>query len=380
MVKVLNVISDKNIGGAGKCILTFLRHYDRAKFDVCVVLPRGSLLKPYVEELHAACIEVDGMADQSLDFGCIRALKQLFERETPDIIHAHAAMSARIAGRLYKRAKIIYTRHSVFEPPKRISKGIGKAINGAVNNYLADKIIAVAEAAKDNLTATGVNGEKIVVIKNGVDRVKLLSDAQRQAAREGYGVKSGELLLGIAARLTEVKGHITILEALRRLRDDGFPAKLLIAGTGPYEATIRDKIEELHLSDAVILAGFISDVTTFMNIIDVNVNASFGTEATSLSLLEGMSLGKPAVVSDFGGNPGVIYEGVNGFLFPTKDSQAMYQKLKQLASSEKIMNDLRDGSLKVFEKEFLAEHTTKRIETVYLEVLGKEVDIHEEKI
>ena len=42
-----------------------------------------------------------------------------------------------------------------------------------------------------------------------------------------------------------------------------------------------------------------------MSITDVQANASFGTEATSLALLEGMSLGIPAVVSDFGGNPGV---------------------------------------------------------------------------
>ena len=49
MIKVLNIISDSNIGGAGKCVLNFLKYYDRKKFAVKVVVPRGSLLKPEIE-------------------------------------------------------------------------------------------------------------------------------------------------------------------------------------------------------------------------------------------------------------------------------------------------------------------------------------------
>ena len=52
MIKVLNIISDSNIGGAGKCVLNFLKYYDRKKFAVKVVVPRGSLLKPEIEKLR----------------------------------------------------------------------------------------------------------------------------------------------------------------------------------------------------------------------------------------------------------------------------------------------------------------------------------------
>ena len=43
----------------------------------------------------------------------------------------------------------------------------------------------------------------------------------------------------------------------------------------------------------------------------------------SLALLEGMSLGIPAVVSDFGGNPGVIKNGQNGYIVPKQNSKAL---------------------------------------------------------
>lgn len=370
VIKVLNVISDTNIGGAGKCVLTFLKYYSKDEFDLAVVIPKNSLLKPEIEKLGARCIEVDALADKSLDFKAVSRLLKIFKAEKPDVIHCHAAMSARIAGRLYKRAKIVYTRHSVFEPSPTISRGIGKKINGFVNNATADRIIAVADAAKDNLTKTGVSDKKITVIQNGVEPLKPLPESEKQKIRSEYGVGENDFILGIAARLNEVKGHIYILEALKMLIDDGITnAKLIIAGTGDYEDTIRRKIAELNLGENVVMAGFVKDVSGFMNILSVSVNASFGTEATSLALLEGMSLGVPAVVSDFGGNPGVIEEGVNGYLFESKNSRQMYEKLK-LALQNGIA--LKDMCKKVFEERFRAEIMTEKIQQVYRN-LAKEI-------
>lgn len=370
VIKVLNVISDTNIGGAGKCVLTFLKYYSKDEFDLAVVIPKNSLLKPEIEKLGARCIEVDALADKSLDFKAVSRLLKIFKAEKPDVIHCHAAMSARIAGRLYKRAKIVYTRHSVFEPSPTISRGIGKKINGFVNNATADRIIAVADAAKDNLTKTGVSDKKIIVIQNGVEPLKPLPESEKQKIRSEYGVGENDFILGIAARLNEVKGHIYILEALKMLIDDGITnAKLIIAGTGDYEDTIRRKIAELNLGENVVMAGFVKDVSGFMNILSVSVNASFGTEATSLALLEGMSLGVPAVVSDFGGNPGVIEEGVNGYLFESKNSRQMYEKLK-LALQNGIA--LKDMCKKVFEERFRAEIMTEKIQQVYRN-LAKEI-------
>ena len=51
MYKVINVISDSNIGGAGKCILNFLKYDDENKFEVIAVIPKNSLLKAEIEKL-----------------------------------------------------------------------------------------------------------------------------------------------------------------------------------------------------------------------------------------------------------------------------------------------------------------------------------------
>ena len=69
MIRVMNVISDTNIGGAGRVLLNYLRYAGRERFETLVALPRGSLLKVPLEEAGGRVLEVDGIADRSFDRG-----------------------------------------------------------------------------------------------------------------------------------------------------------------------------------------------------------------------------------------------------------------------------------------------------------------------
>ena len=239
-IKVIEVSSDTNIGGAGKCLLTLLENFDYNTFDVKVVLPKNSLLKPHIDKMNIPVIEVDGIADKSLDFAAVKELRMIFKRERPDIVHTHASMSARIAAK-QAGAKVVYTRHSVFEPSKKISRGIGKVINGMINNHYADSIIAVAEAAKDNLTDTGVKESKIKVILNGVDGLTPVSTDEKRIIKERFNLPDGYKAVSIVARLEDIKGHDYFIEAADRLLQKGIKARFYIAGTGSYENHLKEK-------------------------------------------------------------------------------------------------------------------------------------------
>lgn len=54
-IKILNIISDTNIGGAGKCIITYCKNRNAEKYDVSVLMPKNSLLKPEIEKTRSAC-------------------------------------------------------------------------------------------------------------------------------------------------------------------------------------------------------------------------------------------------------------------------------------------------------------------------------------
>lgn len=373
MIKVVEVSSDSNIGGAGKCILTFLNNYNREEFQAVTVVPKDSLLKPEVEALKTKVFEVENIAEKSLDFKAVIRLRKLFKYLKPDLVHTHASMSARIAAWSLK-IPVVYTRHSVFPQPKKLTTFPGKQINGFINNLTSTKIIAVAEAAKKNLTDIGVKAEKIEVILNGVEALKPCDEGDIGRIRTTWHIRPDEKVAVMASRLSEVKGHKYFIEAAKILKAGGVKFKFLIAGTGDMEETLKRQIREESLEDTVVMMGFVSDVEPLMNLMDVQVNCSFGTEATSLALLEGMSLGKPAVVTDFGGNPGVISEGENGFITPTHDAEVLADRLKMLFNNQELYNRISENCKRIYQEKFTAKVNTTEIERVYKEAVKDKKD------
>ena len=369
MLKVIEVSSDTNIGGAGRCLLVLLKEIDKSRFDVSVTLPKNSLLKPEISELGFKIIEADIAPDKSLDFTAIRKFYKIFREEMPDIVHTHASMSARIAAKLCG-IKVIYTRHSVFPPSKWISRGLGKLLNGFINNFFADRIIAVAEAAKENLVLTGVSAKKIDVVLNGV--YPLNPDCDKNALKDRFGVMEDEKVVSIVARLEDIKGHDYFIEAADELLKKGYKAKFFIAGTGSYEKHLKEKVLALGREKEIIFTGFLTDVENLLRITDIQVNASYGTEATSLSLLEGMSLGIPAVVSNFGGNTGVIKDGQNGIVVPMKSSEKIADAIGLILSDDWLYNKLSDGSKRIFNEQFTANIMATNTEKIYEKVAEDE--------
>lgn len=363
MLKVLNIISDKNIGGAGKCILIFAENYDRTKIDFSVALPRDSLLKKELEKLEVKIYEVNGIADKSFSIEGVKELKKLIKNVKPDVVHTHASMSGRIAAKLSGVKRIIYTLHCVYEPSNFMKSIVGHLINKIVFALFSDEAIAVAEAAKDNLTAVGINEKKIRVVLNGISRPKDYTEQEIADLKKRFSIKDGEKVVSIIARLVSVKGHKCFIDAANILTKKGINARFIIAGNGPDEADIKNYARESGSKAEFI--GFINDPQSLTAVSDICANASYGTEATSISLLEGMSLGKPIVASNYGGNPGVVSDGENGFLFDVNDSASMAEKIELLLTDEKLYDRMSEKAYEIFNKRFTAERYARDIENIY---------------
>ena len=368
MIKVLNIISDTNIGGAGRLLLNYLRYTDRSRFETLAALPRGSLLKAPLEEAGARVLEVDGIADRSYDKGDVRVLRTLIAGEGPDLVHTHGCFSGRIAARR-EGVPVIYTRHSAFPVPAKLRYPPGRWVNKLVNEHYADRIIAVSPAAARNLTDGGISSKKITVMMNGVAPVARISPEEAESLRRQWDIGPGDFTLGILARLEDYKGHMDILQALHILREEGRPVKLLIAGTGPYEEELRRETARLELEDRVRFLGFVTDVARVLSVLDLQVNASYGTETSCLSVLEGMSMGLPAVVSDYGGNPWLIDDGEDGLIFPTRDAAALAHAAARLMDDRAELDRMGRRALEIFQERFTGEIFAGNIENVYLDTL-----------
>lgn len=368
MVKVLNIISDTNVGGAGRVILNYLKHCDRENFNVSVALPVGSLLKEPLEALNTPVYEIEKMADKSFDFAAIKKIQSLIQNINPDIVHTHGSLSGRIAAKRCGKI-VMYTRHSVFPVNPRIKSGLGRMLNKLINEHYADRIIAVSPAAKENLTDGGISEDLIEVIMNGVEAVQKLDEGKRMRLREQYGIENHEFTAGILARIEDYKGHMLILEAAKALQDDGRKIKILIAGTGSYEEEIKKRLQDLALENTVIFLGFVTDVASLLNILDVQLNASYGTEATSLSLLEGMSIGLPAIVSDYGGNPWLIEHRKTGLVFKSRDSAALAKSISLLMDEPALRVFMGACAEETFRNRFTGQIFAKNIENAYVKAM-----------
>lgn len=368
MIRILNVISDTNIGGAGRVILNYLRYSHRDRFETWVALPRGSLLKAPLEEAGARVREVEGMADRSYHREDVRRLRALMEELRPDLVHTHGCLSGRIAA---KREKIpaVYSRHSAFPVPARLKYPPGRWVNKFVNEHYADRIIAVSPATRDNLTEGGISSKKITVVMNGVSPVPRTSPEEREALRQELSIPAGNTVFGILARLEDYKGHLYLVEATRLLRERGREDfTVLAAGTGPFEGELARAVEEAGVGDRVRLLGFRSDVPALLNLLDVQLNCSYGTEATSMALLEGMSLGLPTVASDYGGNPWVVEDGKSGLLFPSRNAAALADAMERLTDRPEEREKMGREARALYEKEFTGEAFAKHTENIYLDI------------
>lgn len=368
MIKVLNVISDTNIGGAGRCLLNFLKYYDRSRFEVKVVLPHDSLLAPQVQALGVPVIEADGLGEQSLSLTGIRALRKIIRAEKPAIVHTHGAMSGRIAAR-GTGAKIVYTRHSAFPLSPRMQKGLGRFVYKTVNELFADRIIAVSEASRVNLLEGGIDPEMIDTMMNGVEPVPRLDPSECAALRREYGIPDNAFVTGILARIEEYKGHRYILEALRLLRDQGREVYLLVGGTGGYEEEVKALCHEMGLDPYVRFFGLVTEIDRFLSLLDLQLNASYVTETSSLSVLEGLSMGLPAVVSNCAGNPWVIDDGDDGLLFTNQDSADLAAKIAQLMDDPDTLHRMGRRAGEIYSQRFTGEIFARNVEAVYDKVL-----------
>lgn len=369
MIRVLNIISDTNIGGAGRVILNYLNYTDRTRFETLVAVPRGSLLKQPLEKAGAKVYEVDGMADRSYHKDDVKLLKALIREVKPDLVHTHGSLSGRIAARRC-HVPVVYSRHSAFPVPAKLRYPPGRWVNKLVNEHYADRIIAVSPATKDNLTDGGISPKKITVVMNGVAPVERISPEERAALRRELNIPEGCVVFGILARIEDYKGHLYLVEAARLLKARGQTNfRVLIAGTGAFEAQVAQAVREAQVEDVVQMLGFRSDVARLLGALDVQLNASYGTEATSLALLEGMSLGLPTIASDYGGNPWVIRNGEEGILFPSRDAASLADGMERLILNPELRQAMGRRALERFQREFTGEVFARNTEKIYLDIL-----------
>ena len=353
MIKILHVISDKNIGGAGRLLLNLLTEADRKQFEFLVVLPAKSRLVPKISALGVKVVESD-LSLWSL-FTIIKAHK-------PHVVHTHACAKARVAARMFG-AKTVNTRHCASDKHIRVPI-YKKAIIRLFDTLFTGATIATAHYVKSVLANEGVPPRKIRVIINGSLPLTKFPEQKRIEIRQDLGYTKEDFLVGMVARLEFGKGHETMIEAAKICERNAPQIKFIVVGDGSKETELKKMASGIN---NIKFLGFTDDVEKIMNLIDVNLNCSFISETSSLSLSEGMSVGAIPIVSDCGGNR-FMAENC-GFVFPKNNSEALARLLISISKDTSLQETLKKSATKRYYTLFTAKRMARENEEIYLNTL-----------
>ena len=362
-IKVLHVLTDRNIGGAGRWLLYYLKYHDRNEFEVKAVLPHDSLLVPAVKALDVPVIAMEEMEDKSFDKKAMKALVQLFKEENPDIVHTHASMTARMAARAAFVPSVFNTKHCMESAPGLLPK---KLVRREVNAAFSDKIIAVSRAVRRSMVHAGTSPEQIAVVYNGIEPIAIPTAEEKAALLQSYGGKDGEKAVGMVARLEEVKDHETFLLGAQNVLENRKDVRFYIVGDGSLRDELERRVYELGISSNVTFTGFVKDVEKIEAALDIAVITS-KAEALCLSIIESNIAGVPAVGTDSGGVREVIKHGETGYLVSVGDSDRLAERIEELLADDAKRKAFGEHAKKRAESMFMADQMTQRIEKLYLE-------------
>jgi glycosyltransferase involved in cell wall biosynthesis len=243
-----------------------------------------------------------------------------------DLIDAHYfypdGVAAVMLGKHFGKPVVITARGSDISliPQHRLPK---KMIMWAARE--ASGLITVCNALKNEMVQLGVDADRIVSLRNGVD-LELFQPLDRVAARKSLNLGDGITLLSVG-NLAPVKGHDLTITALSMLPD----VQLLIAGSGPELGRLQELANKLNVAERVTFLGSVAqaDLKTYYSAADAMVLSS-SREGWANVLLESMACGTPVIASKVWGTPEVVAAPEAGVLMKERSPQGIADACRAL--------------------------------------------------
>lgn len=209
----------------------------------------------------------------------------------------------------------------------------------------------------------GFPRDRITVIHNGVAyRPVLVSAEDRRSQRAMFSAGDGDLILGYFGRLTDEKGIQLIVEALARLPDR---YRLIIAGDGPAESSLRARASALGVASRVRFLGFIRSPEDAMAACDTIIVPSLVQEACSRVIVEAMNQGVPVIGTKVGGTPELIDHGVEGWIVAPGDLAALESAILTLGEDPDCRQRMSRAVRDRIRRQFMMEEVIERYARAY---------------
>ncbi|MBL8813403.1 MAG: glycosyltransferase family 4 protein [Planctomycetaceae bacterium] len=174
-------------------------------------------------------------------------------------------------------------------------------------------------------------------------------------------------VVGMAGPLEIVKGAAFFLRACHRVVEAGHNIRIVIAGSGPEERSLRQLASSLELSSRLTFVDGGVSMAGYLSAIDIFCLPSL-QQGIGVMMLEAMALGRPVVASGVGGVLSVLEDNVNGLIVPPSDSRSLADRIIELLENRERARQLASAGQSLVRTRFNEERMLDELIAVYREV------------
>jgi glycosyltransferase involved in cell wall biosynthesis len=371
------------VGGLARHVAGLSRSLAKGSCEVYVVTAKTPNCPDYEVVNNVHVYRVSPLHEQEpnfltwiagLNLAMVTKAIKLFERQPPDLIHAHDWLvgSAAITLKKVLNAPMFATIHST-------ENGRNNGIYTETQTFIhekerqlidaADRIIVCSEYMKNEIgNLFSKNPDELAVIANGVDN-EAVQTVQNDIL-SGVPIDPNRRLIFSIGRIVKEKGFDTIIDSVPALLNNHPDLYFIIAGKGPMLDEYHRLIIEKGLQNHIYFIGFVSDAlkAQLFNKCELAIFPSL-YEPFGIVALESMVFGKPTIVAKTGGLSGIIDDRKTGLFMTPGDSDSLIEQVEFLLNnqeqSKKLAENAKTMVLKNYSWDKIAE-VTKKIYEDYL--------------
>jgi len=377
---VVHIITLLEWGGAQENTLFTVGALDPRRFERVLIAGKGGMLDSRAAAIQGCGFrQVESLVREirpALDARAFLSLRSILTEEKkragglPLVVHTHSS-KAGILGRAAARAVgaevVVHSIHgfgfhdSQPRPLRRLLVGLERSASRWTDAFIAVSEENIRQGVREKI----LSADRVRLIRSGFDTARFLAGS-RERGRRLLGIPDGVPVVGTIAVLKPQKAPLDFVEVARRVRERIPAACFVIIGDGELRAEV-ERAAAGSLDGNIILAGWREEIPDLLRAFDVFLLTS-RWEGLPKVVPQALLSGVPVVATAVDGTREIVDDGVDGFLAPAGDVEALARRVADLLSGDAALDPLfkRDRLLREFDQ----EEMVRAQERLYEELLA----------
>lgn len=323
-------------GGLERTQLTMCRGLAARGHEIDLAFMQAGDFEPEWRSFARRMVHIDYTLPHSSQplrssLGCGRAIRAV-RGLAPDLVYVYRPLDVPFAVAVGRLCRAPVVLHLCLPLPHRISRLVRFGLRHV------DLTVSVSRSTAGLWYPHGLRREATQIVYTGIDmdHYAPAAEAQRRATKEALAIDPSAFMVLYCGRLAGAKGVDVLVRAFTRLVADAPQSRLVVVGGASVSADpdvarqYADELRRMAGEAPVLFLGHRKDVLPLIQAADLVVAPSRWQEPLSRSVIEPLACGVPVIATRVGGNPEILTDWLDEFLFPPDDAEALERSMRSL--------------------------------------------------